>query len=132
MNKIMVVDDDRVMVSLLTMLLQMDGFEVMGTDPAKSIAEQVLSGRPDLVLIDVIMARANGIEILDQLRSTPELASMRVIMTSGMDVEEKCRQHGADGFLLKPYPPDQLIQTIRAKLESGGGGVAAPAPLGET
>jgi CheY-like chemotaxis protein len=128
----MVVEDDRVMVSLLTMLLQMDGFEVMEPEPGTSIAEQALTGRPDLVLMDVIMARADGIAILDQLRSKPDLASLRVIMTSGMDVEEKCRQHGADAFLLKPYSPDQLIQTIRAKLEAEGGGFAAPAPLGES
>ncbi len=128
----MVVEDDRVMVSLLTMLLQMDGFEVMEPEPGTSIAEQALTGRPDLVLMDVIMARADGIAILDQLRSKPDLASLRVIMTSGMDVEEKCRQHGADAFLLKPYSPDQLIQTIRAKLEAEGGGFAAPDPLGES
>lgn len=132
MSKVMVVEDDRVMVSLLTMLLQMDGFEVMEPEPGTSIAEQALAGRPDLVLMDVIMARADGIAILDQLRSKPDLASLRVIMTSGMDVEEKCRQHGADAFLLKPYSPDQLIQTIRAKLEAEGGGFAAPAPLGES
>lgn len=126
----MVVDDDRVMVSLLTMLLQMEGFEVMAPDPGKSIAEQALADRPDLVLMDVIMARADGIDLLDELRSNPDLMSLHVIMTSGMDVEEKCRQHGADAFLLKPYTPDQLIQTIRAKLGSGGG-LVAPAPLGE-
>jgi len=127
----MVVDDDRVMVSLLTMLLQMEGFEVMAPEPGKSIAEQALADRPDLVLMDVLMARADGIDILDQLRSNSDLMSLRVIMSSGMDVEEKCREHGADAFLLKPYTPDQLIQIIRAKLGSGGG-PAASAPLGES
>lgn len=132
MSKIMVVDDDRVMVSLLTMLLQMDGFEVIAPDTGTSIAEQALAGRPDLVLMDVLMARADGIEILDQLRSSPDLASLQVVMTSGMDLEEKCREHGADAFLLKPYTPEQLIETIRAKLESGGGESAAPASLGRS
>lgn len=127
----MVVDDDRVMVSLLTMLLQMEGFEVVSPDPAESIAAQVVAARPDLVLMDVLMAQADGIDILDQLRSNPDMMSLQVIMTSGMDVEDKCRQHGADAFLLKPYTPDQLIQTIRTKLESAGG-LTAPAPLGES
>lgn len=131
MSKLMVVDDDRVMVSLLTMLLQMEGFEVVSPDPGESIAEQVVAARPDLVLMDVLMAQADGIDILDQLRANPDLMSLQVIMTSGMDVEDKCRQHGAVAFLLKPYTPDQLIQTIRTKLESGGG-LAAPAPLGES
>ncbi len=126
----MVVDDDRVMVSLLTMLLQMEGFEVVSPDPGQSIAAQVVAARPDLVLMDVLMAQADGIDILDQLRSDPVLMSLQVIMTSGMDVEDKCRQHGADAFLLKPYTPDQLILTIRTKLESAGG-LTAPAPLGE-
>lgn len=127
----MVVDDDRVMVSLLTMLLQMEGFEVVSPDPGESIAEQVAAARPDLVLMDVLMAQADGIDILDQLRTNPDLMLLQVIMTSGMDVEDKCRQHGADAFLLKPYSPDQLIQTIRTKLESAGG-LTAPAPLGES
>lgn len=130
MSKILVVDDDRVMVSLLTLLLQLDGFEVVGSEAGASIVDQALAVRPDLVLMDVYLARADGIEILQLLRSRPELSGLRIVMTSGMDLEDKCREHGADGFLLKPYSPDHLIQLIRTKL--GAEGTAAPASLGES
>jgi CheY-like chemotaxis protein len=118
--RILVIDDDQVMVSLLQTLLQLDGFEVVGAHPHESVVEAARASRPDLILMDVFLRGADGLEILAQLKSDPALAGTPVVMCSGMDVSEQCARGGAHAFLIKPYAPDQLIETIRACLAEPG------------
>ncbi len=130
MPKVMIIDDDRIMVSLLTTLLQMDGFEVVNANPHESIPLRVRAENPDLVLMDVFLTGADGIEVLSELRAEPELSNVRVVMTSGMDVGDRCTACGADAFLLKPYTPDQLMATIRGNLAGLTEAVPAQGPQG--
>jgi CheY-like chemotaxis protein len=118
--RILVVDDDQVMVSLLQTLLQLDGFEVVGAHPHESVVEEVRASRPDLILMDVFLRGSDGLEILAQLKADPALAGTPVVMCSGMDVSEQCTQGGAHAFLIKPYAPDHLLDTIRACLAEPG------------
>jgi len=118
--RILVVDDDQVMVSLLHTLLQLDGFEVIGAHPHESIVEVARAGKPDLILMDVFLRGSDGLAILTLLKADPGLAATPVVMCSGMDLGEQCMQRGAHAFLIKPYAPDQLIHTIRACLAEPG------------
>lgn len=120
MPKVMLVDDDPTMVSLLRTLLELDGLDVADTTNWESIPDDVRAENPDLVLMDCILPVVDGVEVLAQIRSMPELEGMRVVMTSGMDMEDQCFTAGADAFLLKPYSPDLLIETIRGKLKGDG------------
>lgn len=121
MPKLMIVDDDETMVRLLTTLLQMDGFEVLRGRGGEGLTEQVRQVRPDLVLMDVFLSEADGLDLLRQLKAHPDLAEVPVIMSSGMDLTEKCLEAGANAFLLKPYTPEQLLQTIQENLSQGAG-----------
>jgi CheY-like chemotaxis protein len=116
MPKVMIIDDNRMMVTLLKTLFELDGFEVVGVDPHGTVIERVQAERPDLVLMDVFLPGSDGIQELSRLRSLPDLAGLRVIMTSGMDMTEKCMANGADGFLAKPFTPEQLMSIVRASL----------------
>jgi len=78
--------------------------------------EKVRIEKPDLVLMDVFLTDTDGKEVLKQLRSSKDIADIRVIMTSGMDLADQCMEAGADAFLLKPYTPDQLMKMIRENL----------------
>lgn len=132
MAKVMIVDDDRTTVSLLETLLEMDGFEVVTEARKDLILPGIRSAAPDLVLMDVFLAQADdGMGVLADLRSTPDLADVRVVMTSGMDLEEQCLAAGANAFLLKPYSPDQLTKVIQENLGADGGETAGPALLQE-
>lgn len=113
---ILIVDDDRTITGLLQMLLELDGFAVRVVARGDQVLSEVLTVRPDVVLMDVNLADADGLEILRMLRQDLELSALPVIMTSGMDLEEQCRAAGADHFLLKPYPPDQLSQLLQRVL----------------
>ena len=117
----MVVDDDRTMVTLLRTLLELDGYQVVQPKNAASVLESIAAERPDLVLMDVFLRGHDGIDLVRGLRKLPELAQTPVVMTSGMDVSEQSLAAGANSFMLKPYDPEVLLQTIRSQLGQTGG-----------
>ena len=119
--KVMVVDDDRTMVTLLRTLLELDGYQVVQPKNAASVLESIAAERPDLVLMDVFLKGHDGIDLVRGLRKLPELAQTPVVMTSGMDVSEQSLAAGANSFMLKPYDPEVLLQTIRSQLGQTGG-----------
>jgi len=120
MSKVMIVDDDRTMVSLLRILLEMDGFDVVHAANHDEILERMDVEKPDLVLMDVFLANQDGMDLLAQLRQKQNLMDLRVVMTSGMDLADQAIKAGADAFLLKPYTPEQLIETINQNLRNVG------------
>lgn len=113
---VMIVDDDRTITGLLQMLLEFDGFAVQVVARGDRVITEAQTAKPDVILMDVHLADADGLKILRTLRQEPKLQSLPVIMTSGMDLEEQCLAAGADHFLLKPYPPDQLSQLLQQVL----------------
>jgi CheY-like chemotaxis protein len=130
MSKVLIVDDDRTMVSLLKILLEMDGYEVINISIGRQLLEKVRNENPDLILMDVFLADIDGKEILQQLRGSPDIANVRVIMTSGMDVADQCMDAGADAFLLKPYTPEQLMKVIQENLPQKGEADQEPTTVG--
>ena len=107
-KKIMVVDDDDTMNSLLKMLLEFDGFVVTLMPDGSFVLPSALKEKPDALLMDVHIGGVDGLQVLRQLRQHPDLKTLPVIMASGMDLEDQCAAAGASAFILKPYPPDQL------------------------
>lgn len=115
MRKVMLIEDDRTMLSLLTTLLQLEGFEVITpvNDQPDSILETIRQHHPDVALLDVNLRQCNGLELIQSLRTDDELKNQRVIMSSGLNLEDECLKAGANSFLLKPYMPDDLINLIK-------------------
>jgi OmpR family two-component system response regulator YxdJ len=118
MPKIMLIEDDVTMVSLLTTLLQMEGFQVIKLKGVNldQILTHVRDELPDLALVDVNLRFVSGFDILKAIRQDDILKNMRVVMSSGADFSEKVKEEGGDDFLLKPYMPDDLIQRIHNAL----------------
>jgi CheY-like chemotaxis protein len=131
MSKVLIVDDDRTMVSLLKILLEMDGFDVSNISMGAQLIERVRVEKPDLILMDVFLSDADGKEILTEIRNTTDLADLKIIMTSGMDLSDQCMDAGANAFLLKPYTPEQLMKTIQQNLPTNGEIEAKQASMGE-
>ena len=124
MAKIMLVEDDDIMLSLLITFLEVEGYQVVQVGRGEDAfeVENVLSilrmEDPDLVLVDVNLKYANGLDLLRSIRNDPELKEIRVLMSSGMDFTYQSVQEGANGFILKPYMPDELNERIQSILES--------------
>ena len=119
MKKVLLAEDDMTMVSLLTTLLKMEGFQVMALSPNADIPAAVLQEKPDVLLLDVHLSDQNGLDILDVIRRTKGTENARVVMSSGSDVKEECLRRGADGFLMKPYMPDDLIMVLKQAIKTG-------------
>jgi len=118
MHKIFLAEDDSTLKTLLKTLLELEGFEVVAVavSTREDVFDQIIHFQPEIILLDVNLRQTNGIEILNLVRSDPRISSSRVLMTSGEECSDICRQNGADGFLLKPYMPDQLLGWIRTHL----------------
>ena len=101
------------MISLLKTLLKMEGFEVVALDVNSDVPAAVQREMPDSVLMDVHLGGQNGLQILESIRKNRDLASVRVVMTSGLNMKDECLSRGASAFLLKPFMPDDLISVLK-------------------
>lgn len=119
MIKIFLIDDDQTMRDLLSALLRFEGYCVIAIDDKENIFDQVRKEMPDVILLDVYIGHNNGTEInglriLAKIRHDPLLQDVKVIMSSGVDLREKCLDIGADDFIMKPYMPEELIAKLGA------------------
>jgi CheY-like chemotaxis protein len=113
MPSVLLVDDDRTMVGLLSSLLTLDGFEAIDGAGGSDLLLTVRGRRPDAILMDVFLAGRDGLGMLRSLKGDPQVADIPVVMTSGMEMSEECRRLGAAEFLLKPYAPETLVEVLR-------------------
>lgn len=114
MSNVLLAEDDVTMVKLLETLLKMEGYQVSALDADASVAEAVLADPPDILLMDVHLSNNNGIEEMKKLRAAPGGGDVRVLMVSGLDFKAECLANGADGFLQKPFMPDDLLSALQS------------------
>jgi DNA-binding response OmpR family regulator len=114
----MVLEDESVLVDLLQDLLGLEGYEVSRPKDADSILADLHSIRPDVVLMDVNLKGANGLELLSKIRADEELKDTLVVLSSGMDYRQESIARGADDFLMKPYMPEDLMKILHQKIKS--------------
>lgn len=114
MLKVMLIEDDQTMVSLLTTLLSLEGFvvKVPRIHHLKNLLNEIIHEHPQVALVDVNLRMGSGIDLVREIRQEPELKETRILMSSGLNLHHECIQAGADGFILKPYMPDELINLI--------------------
>jgi len=118
MKKVMLIDDDSVVVDLLRTLLKMEGYEVITDNKFNQIIDTICHENPDVILMDIYLNASrnsedpDGLNILKGIRNESQLLDTKVIMTSGIDFELQSKELGADAFLHKPYMPEDLIRII--------------------
>lgn len=117
MTKILVVDDDRATTGLLKTVFEMEGFRTILCPDPKRVVDVVRRDRPDLVFMDFYLAETESLPILREIKGDKELKGTPVVMTSGLDRSQECKQAGADSFVLKPFRPAKLVAEIRAVLD---------------
>jgi len=115
MPKIMVLEDEPVLLQLLDDLLTFEGYEVLRPKGFASVIEEMRADPPNAVLIDVNLKDANGLDVLDQIRADEELRDTFVILASGLDHRKESIQRGADAYLMKPYMPDELMTVLNKR-----------------
>jgi len=115
---VLIVEDDKTMIGLLKTLLEMEGCKVTSYTQLTQmpITESIRQISPDVILMDVNLRDADGMEILQNIRADETMSGIRIIMSSGSDYRDLCIRLGADDFLMKPYMPDDLIKMIKKVL----------------
>lgn len=115
MKKILVVDDDEAMHRLLTHILHRSGYEVECVLNAEDAYRALSTQSPDLILCDIFMPVTDGFQLLAQLREMPQFEHIPIAMISTCsDVRSRRRAQelGANAFIVKPFLPKDLIDTI--------------------
>src|SRR6266436_2627494 len=114
--RILLIDDDVELCTLLAELLKREGFEVhMEHDGAKGL-ERARSGQFDLIVLDVMLPRLDGFEVLRQLRKS-NMTPVLMLTARGEDVDRIVGlELGADDYLPKPFNPRELTARIHAIL----------------
>jgi DNA-binding response OmpR family regulator len=115
--KILVADDNKVMLNLLKTLLELEGGEAITVARAEEIIPKARETRPDLIMLDFHLAAGDTMGILQQIKADEALKQIPVIVASGMDRAEAARRMGADDFILKPFRPAELIERFHRLIE---------------
>ena len=114
--RILVVDDQPEMVSIVAEVLEAEGYEVASATSGTEALALVQRLRPDLVLLDVVLGDANGVDLCRRIKSDPALAGVFVILISGvatrLDERVAGLDGGADEYLLKPFQPPELLARV--------------------
>ena len=114
--RVLVVDDERPLVGIITSYLEREGFEVVQAFDGPTAVDLARSEDPGLVLLDVMLPGMDGIEVCRQLRQFTD--AYVIILTARDDEVDKVvgLSVGADDYLVKPFSPRELIARIRAML----------------
>ena len=118
MKKILVVEDDEVERELVRMTLEREGYHVVTAEDGARGFEVALSERPDLIITDVSMPAADGVQLVRSVRSSPEIAPTPILVTTGYGTGNATYTltQGADAYEPKPLDPDALRETVRRLL----------------
>jgi DNA-binding response OmpR family regulator len=117
-EKILIVDDDRATSTLLRTLFEIEGFIGVVCPKPEDVLNTTRREKPDLILMDVHLAEVDSIHILREIRTDAELRAVPVVMTSGLDVREKCEANGASAFMQKPFKPSELVALVKQQMAS--------------
>lgn len=118
MDKILVVDDDMDILTLVKMTLTMNGFDVTILSRWEGIDKTIEDFGPDLILLDVSLAGADGREICKTLKAKKETQHIPVILFSAnIEMEKSIENCNAQAFISKPYELNYFLNTIKSNIE---------------
>ena len=117
--RVLVVDDDPVILELLRINFEIEGFEVFSASDGQEGLERARADSPDVVLSDIMMPRVDGLEFLARLRDDPATAGVPVVLLSAKAQNAEVQRGlalGADDYVTKPFDPLELIDRVNAVL----------------
>jgi two-component system alkaline phosphatase synthesis response regulator PhoP len=129
-TKIMVVEDEEILLTALSEELKQEGFEVVGAKDGMEGVEKALSEKPDLILLDLVMPRLDGIGALKQMKENPESKEIPVVILTNLSDYDKVSDAlslGAMDYLVKAnYRLEELVNKIKTVLERKESGMPNP------
>ncbi|MFB8207193.1 response regulator [Streptomyces sp. NPDC048567] len=117
----LVVDDNKVIRQLIRVNLELEGFEVVTAGDGAECLDLVHRVRPDVITLDVVMPRLDGLQTATRLRSDPRTRHLPLAIVSACTPYEVDSgvAAGVDAFLAKPFEPTELVRLVRRLMERG-------------
>jgi len=114
---VLIVDDDPGLRAFVRARLELEGYAVKEAGSAEEGLEALEEGAPDLILLDVMMPKVDGWEMLRRVQERHGVGAIPVLMFSGkVDAADEATSRGAQGFIGKPFDPQQLIESTKQML----------------
>ena len=132
MKKVLIVDDSHAEVHLMQTMLQKGGFQVSGVFDSTKTEEAIEEERPNVILLDVVMPQRNGFQVCRDLKGNDAYSSIPVILvTSKAAPSDRYwgEQQGANGFVAKPFTPEELLGAVNVALAQSTAAQARTAQL---
>lgn len=124
LGRVLVVDDSDIIRTLISVNLEMEGFEVVTAVDGQDALDKVLETAPDVITIDVKMPRLDGFDTVARLRADPRTSHLKVAMVTACAQESDLRRGaavGVDAYVTKPFDPATLVRTVRDLVDRRAG-----------
>lgn len=114
-KKILVVDDEPDLLKVTLYRLEKAGYKVISAVNGKEALELITKESPDLVLLDLRLPLFNGMEVCLQAKNDDKLRNIPIILftASSGSIEDKVKQCGAQGYIIKPFTPEELFEKVK-------------------
>ena len=115
-KRILTIDDSKTMRDMLMLTLAEAGFDVLQAVDGQDGLDVLVNERVDVVITDINMPRMDGYEVIRQLRNNPSHKTTPILVLtteSEADKRNLAREAGATGWMVKPFDPDRLVETVR-------------------
>ncbi|MEN6350607.1 MAG: response regulator transcription factor [Syntrophomonas sp.] len=119
--KILVVDDETHIVELVKFNLEKEGYKVIVAYDGQSALEKVKDGLPDLIVLDIMLPKMDGLEVCRTLKLNPEYNTIPIIMLTakGEEIDTVLGlEMGADDYIKKPFSPREMVARVKARLRA--------------
>jgi len=115
-TRVLIAEDEPNIVESLSFVLGREGFEVSAVLDGQAALERLRADPPDMLILDVMLPRVNGFEVLKQVKSDPSLRSIPVIVLTAKGQAHDRRmaeELGVDGFMTKPFSNREIVEQVR-------------------
>ena len=120
---VLIVDDDPVVRRMLQLSFESEGFDVLTAGDGLEGLESMRSGKPDVIILDIMMPKLDGMKVLDEMNADDGLRGLPVILLSAkatsLDVDLGLKAGAAD-YVTKPCDPIELVDRVRSVLAKTG------------
>jgi DNA-binding response OmpR family regulator len=119
-KRILICDDDPVILRLLQVNLELEGYEVLLAHHGEEAIEVASEGNPDLIVLDIMMPRLDGYQTMQKLKAGESTSDIPVLFLSAKAQQsdiERGQEQGVAGYLTKPFDPSELLEVIENLLD---------------
>lgn len=116
MAKILVIEDEKDILELVEISLQLGGFEVAKAIDGLEGLEKAISEKPDLILLDIKLPKLSGYDVCKKLKEIPITKDIPVVFLTARGQDHEIRagfESGGDDYIVKPFAPDELPRKVR-------------------